>query len=67
MFFKSYVSLLGKVSGDYTNKSCKVLKDKNDKYFPSLKIPADCNNYTTYLFFIFIYLTNVYTSESGLL
>ena len=33
MFFKSYVSLFGKVSGDYANKSCKVTKDKNHKYF----------------------------------
>ena len=44
MFFKSYVSLFGKVSGDYANKSCKVTKDKNDKYFLSLKICLDFNN-----------------------
>ena len=35
MFFKSYISLFGKVSGDYTNKCCKVTKNKNDKYFCS--------------------------------
>ena len=44
MFFKSYVSLFGKVSGDYANKSCKVTKDKNDKYFLLLKICLDFNN-----------------------